>query len=72
MEVVEVVEVVELVEVVEAVEVVEEGTYQTFVYLIIHHLAPPGLDLGSSRKVSEIMLTEMCDGILLLFYYSKT
>jgi hypothetical protein len=64
--------VVEVVEWVEGVEVVEEGIYQTFVYLIIHRLAPPGLDLGSSRKVSEVMLTEMCGGILLLFYYSKT
>ncbi len=52
-----------MVEGVEVVEGVEEGTYQTIVYLIIHRLAPPGLDLGSSRKVSEVMLTEKRGGM---------
>ncbi len=54
---------VEVVEVVEVVEGVEGGTYQIFVFLIIHHLALLGLDLGSSRKVSEVMLTEKCGGM---------
>jgi hypothetical protein len=57
------VEVQEVVEVVEVVEGLEEGTYQTIVYLIMYHLAPPGLDRGSSRKVSEVMLTEKCGGM---------
>jgi hypothetical protein len=57
------VEVVEVLEVLEGVEGVEEGTYQTFVYLIIHHLALLGLDLGSSRKVSGVMLTEKRGGM---------